>query len=459
MKKIDININKVIIFSFIFFLLLSQNVFAVEEKVLEGVSFLGKSLGGLNREEVEDILDREDTKIEKQRVILRIKEKNQEYEISYKDLGIQLDKDKIWQEAISLGEGQGWLDSTWRKWVVHWQGYILPVYLKYDKDIMQKKLNELTSGWRIKERDARFSINKNEQITIIPEKIGLSYDIDIFNQELEQALKNKPGQMLEFDLSLREIYPEMSQEKLEALNIKYVISEFTTTFNNTLVNRTSNIHTAVKALQCYLVAPGEVFSFNDAVGPRTADTGYKEAKIIVANDFVYGIGGGVCQVSTTLYNTVVRAGLEIVERSSHSLVIPYVKPGFDAAVSYGYKDLKFRNNSDSYILINANVGESTLTFEIYSSIKNEHRIEMKSVMERRIEPKTRYEIDPEVALNQYVIKRNGSPGYVYRVEKYIYDHEDNLLHKEIISHDYYAPLEKVILVNPESPLLSNSSNV
>ncbi len=116
--------------------------------------------------------------------------------------------------------------------------------------------------------------------------------------------------------------------------------------------RAENIRLATRALDYYLVAPGQVFSFNRTVGPTTAERGYKPAPIIVGGSIVLGLGGGICQVSTTLFNAVDYAGLEVVERHLHSKPIGYVPRGRDATVSH-HLDFKFRNTSNRYILIRA----------------------------------------------------------------------------------------------------------
>lgn len=129
--------------------------------------------------------------------------------------------------------------------------------------------------------------------------------------------------------------------------------------------RAVNIILATTSLNNYLLQPGEVFSFNDANGPRIAERGYQYAPIIVGNTVVPGLGGGVCQVSTTLYNAVRRAGLEVVERYPHSQPVGYVPPGWDATVS-DYLDFKFRNSTDGLIMIRAACWGGRIDIRIYS---------------------------------------------------------------------------------------------
>lgn len=148
------------------------------------------------------------------------------------------------------------------------------------------------------------------------------------------------------------------------------IAQYSTHFDSTLVNRTENIRLAAKALDGKLLAPGERFSFNQSVGERTAHAGYKVALIIEGNTYTPGLGGGVCQVSSNLYNAAILAHLEILERHGHSLPVDYVPTGQDATVSFNSLDFRFRNNTDAYLLIRSFVEGNTLTFQLYGKAVN-----------------------------------------------------------------------------------------
>ncbi|SHI95154.1 cell wall-binding repeat-containing protein [Desulfosporosinus lacus] len=164
------------------------------------------------------------------------------------------------------------------------------------------------------------------------------------------------GQMIKLTLTVKEA-------------VSVPIAQYSTHFDLNQVNRTENIRLAVKALDGKLLAPGERFSFNEGVGERTVEAGYKEAMVIVGDAFTPGLGGGICQVSSTLYNAVTLAHLEITERHPHSLPVDYVPPGQDATVSFPILDFKFRNNTDAYILIRSFVEGDTLTFQLYKKAK------------------------------------------------------------------------------------------
>jgi hypothetical protein len=144
------------------------------------------------------------------------------------------------------------------------------------------------------------------------------------------------------------------------------IGSFTTTFDPNKVSRTTNLKLAANAINNRKIAPGEVFSFNKTVGPRIPERGYKKAIIFMNKQEVEGYGGGVCQVSTTLYNAVLKTGLPIVERHMHSLPVSYIAKGRDATVSYGSADFRFKNNTKSTIIIRTQVQGGKLTVELLS---------------------------------------------------------------------------------------------
>ncbi|MDH7569779.1 MAG: VanW family protein, partial [Armatimonadota bacterium] len=133
------------------------------------------------------------------------------------------------------------------------------------------------------------------------------------------------------------------------------------------VNRTQNVRLAARALNGTVIPAGAVFSYNQAVGPRLEALGYRVAKIFLRGRILDGVGGGVCQVASTVYNAALESGLPIVERARHSRPVPYVPEGRDATVSYGGVDLKFRNPFNAPLLIQTRVAGSSLTVSIYGN--------------------------------------------------------------------------------------------
>ena len=162
-------------------------------------------------------------------------------------------------------------------------------------------------------------------------------------------------------------------------------AEFFTSYSTSSPERKHNIMLASKSLNNLLVAPHEEFSFNKTVGARTEKRGYKTAKIIVGGEFVDGVGGGICQVSTTLYNAVLLAGLKIIEFHPHTLQVGYVEPSFDAMVNSGSADLRFVNDTFNPIIINTFANGERLKIVINGE-KSEYSYKRKSIVKEYIEP-------------------------------------------------------------------------
>ena len=222
-------------------------------------------------------------------------------------------------------------------------------------------------------------------------------------------------------------------------------SVFCTFYGNSSIERKHNISLAVKSINGVLVDIGGEFSFNRTVGRRTKERGYRQAKIIVGDGFVEGTGGGVCQVSSTVYNCALLSGLNVTERHRHSLAVSYVEPSFDAMVSYGYADLKFQNDTSSPVYIVTYADGNEITVRIYGE-ENCCRYKRISLVNQLIEPLSEEIIYTEeladgekkaMVIPKYGIK---SAGFieVYR--------NDKLIERRMLGTDEYSPLRGITLV-------------
>ncbi|MYL63591.1 hypothetical protein GLW07_09535 [Bacillus hwajinpoensis] len=193
---------------------------------------------------------------------------------------------------------------------------------------------------------------------------GYALNRTIFREVLLQTLYQEGTTWMEPEVTI--LYPRVNAELLASIRSKEV-GAFVTHFRKNNLERTSNIVLAAEAINNTVVFPGETFSFNQTVGKRTKERGYLPAPIIVKGELSEGVGGGICQVSSTLFNAVDQAGVQIIERYSHSRSVPYVKPGRDATVSWYGPDFSFRNNNQQPLLISAKVVEGSVVIRIYSS--------------------------------------------------------------------------------------------
>ncbi|WP_433742331.1 VanW family protein [Falsibacillus pallidus] len=169
-----------------------------------------------------------------------------------------------------------------------------------------------------------------------------------------------------FEIPLKPVYPKVDSELLSQIKTK-LIGRYVTYFNPGNAERSNNIQLAADAINNSVIFPNETFSFNKTVGKRTKDRGYLPAPIIIRGELSEGVGGGICQVSSTLFNAVDKAGVTIVERYSHSRKVPYVPPKRDATVSWYGPDFTFKNPHNQPILIRSKVTEGQVVITIYSS--------------------------------------------------------------------------------------------
>lgn len=213
---------------------------------------------------------------------------------------------------------------------------------------------------------------------------------------------------------------EPTVKKSDLLNIKDKLGEFSTEFNTSDSDRVSNLSLATRNTSNVLLLPDDVFSFNKIVGPRLEKYGFKMAKIIVNNQYTSGIGGGICQVSSTLYNAVLYSNLEIVERKNHSLPSTYVDMGRDATISGDYIDLKFKNNTGYPIYIYGEMKGNKVKFTIYGKDDfPERSIELKTKIISKTEPTTEIIEDPILPEGTVIEERKPSPSYTVKSYKII----------------------------------------
>ncbi|WP_256243718.1 VanW family protein [Bacillus sp. V3B] len=199
---------------------------------------------------------------------------------------------------------------------------------------------------------------------IVSEQAGVELNRAVFKDHFYTYFYKKGPSNL--DVPVRMLYPRVDSELLAQIKTK-MIGHYVTYFNVRNKERSHNIFLAAKGINNQVVFPGETFSFNQRVGNRTKEKGYLPAPIIVKGELSEGIGGGICQVSSTLFNAVDRSGLHILQRYSHSKRVPYVPPGRDATVSWWGPDFSFKNEYNQPILIRAKVQSGMMIVLVFSS--------------------------------------------------------------------------------------------
>jgi vancomycin resistance protein YoaR len=236
--------------------------------------------------------------------------------------------------------------------------------------------------------------------------------------------------------------PELTTAKANALGVKEVISTFTTTFSAADAPRVHNIGLIAAAVNGSLVMPGEEFSMNGATGQRTAAKGYRTAHVIVDGELVDGLGGGVCQAGTTMFNTVLLAGLPVLERRNHSLHISHYPMGRDATLDWPGTDLRFRNDSRYGIFITSKWSDSSLTFTLYST-STDLKVSMSTSATRNPRsPPTKFVDDPALPAGTQVVEENGSDGFDVTVFRTVTQNGNLVRRDQFVSN--YSPWMRIV---------------
>jgi len=214
---------------------------------------------------------------------------------------------------------------------------------------------------------------------VTPSSNGLDFDISI---EKAQKLVDKTED--ECKIPLKTLYPKITTNDLGLEAFPNLLATFSTTYYASNRNRTTNLKLAANKINGCVLLPDEVFSYNEVVGERTIAAGYKEAATYVDGQVVDGLGGGICQISTTLFNAALLANLDMVELYNHQFIPSYVGAGRDATVVYGVKDFKFKNTRDYAIKITCSVSGGIAKFNIYGvKEKNEYNVKISSQITSR----------------------------------------------------------------------------
>lgn len=200
-----------------------------------------------------------------------------------------------------------------------------------------------------------------DPFTVYPSENGLDFKVSI--EEANNILGDQTAD--EYTIPLKVLYPNVTTNMIGSEAFPDLLSSFSTKYSVRATARTTNLKLAASKINGTVLMPGETFSYNKVVGARTIAAGYKEAPIYVSGEVVDGLGGGICQITSTLYNAVVYANLDIVERTNHQFVPSYVTASRDATVVYGSLDFKFKNNRNYPIKINCSVSNGIANFQIF----------------------------------------------------------------------------------------------
>ena len=332
--------------------------------------------------------------------------------------------------------------------------------------IIERNLSEMTDGFKekieipaesveaseidmkkIKEeiyREPQNAYFETDPYKIYPDLDGI--DLAISVEEAQNQINQEDKEEYSFNLKITEA--EITVDELGKEAFPYLISSFSTKYDASNRNRSTNLKIAAEKINGKVLMPGEEFSFNKIVGKRTVEAGYKDAAIYADGGVVDGLAGGICQISSTLYNSVLLANLQITERRNHSFTTSYAPAGRDATVVWGTTDFRFINSRSYPIKIEATVNNGVAEFKLYGMQEEvEYEVRILPVRTQSIPYKTTYEEDPSLITGQQIIKQSGHSGCKVTTYKELRLNGE-VVSKEPISNDTYQPMRTIIRVAP-----------
>jgi vancomycin resistance protein YoaR len=295
-------------------------------------------------------------------------------------------------------------------------------------------------------RDAGFAV-EGTRVSVVPARPGVQLDAAATADAILRAAVRRTNRSARLVVATEA--PRLSTAGARKLGIVGEVAGYTTTYGG-IANRIHNVQLVAHLVDGKLIAPGAVFSFNDTTGARTAAKGFLEAPVIINGEVTTGLGGGVCQVSTTVFNAAFEAGLPIVERINHALYISHYPQGRDATVDYPDVDLRFRNDTGHWLLLRTFVGSDSLTVGLYGTPTGRKVESTTAPLVAHGNPPVQKTVDPSLKPGEKVVDDPGVPALTTSVTRDVYDAAGKLLDHDVFYSSYRA-VPKLVRIGPPKP--------
>lgn len=502
---IPLIIITVLICSILFFSVIFALINIGNDKILSGVSIMGIDVSKLSQQEATDKLNEIiQSKCEDD---ITLKYKDYETTVNGKQINAKFDVEKAVNEAYNIGKGGNILVNNYNILITLIQKKDISMDLYYDDGLLSTAIEGISSkmpdsvkqssyyveddnviivkgksGVKVKEDTMKEEIvsvmkkieEKNIIITIPVETVEPDA-IDVekirneiykapqdayvssnpttvhthvngvdFNISIEEAKKLLEEDKEEYKIPLKITVPKIKVENLGEKAFPDLLATYTTRYDPTNKNRSNNLTIAAGKINGTILMPGEIFSYNKVVGARTIAAGYKEAGAYAGGKVVKDVGGGICQISSTIYNTALLANLEIVDRSNHQFLTSYVPVSRDATVSWGGLDFKFKNTRTYPIKIVASAKNGLAKVSFYGiKEETEYEVVIQSKTLSYIPYTVKYIEDSSLARGKEVVSQsgyNGCKSEAYRVLKL----NGKVVSKTLLSRDTYDPMQRII---------------
>jgi len=306
--------------------------------------------------------------------------------------------------------------------------------LRIRQEVAARYFENLARGLARPPRNADFAVRENGRVRVVPSRPGRELNVAATSSALLQAASRPTDRTA--TVVVAEFEPRLTTADARALRVERQLASYATLYAGT-ADRINNLQLAIEILDGARIAPGATWSFNEFVGPRTTERGFRSAPVIMDGEYAEGIGGGVSQVATTVFNAAWEAGIKIGERHAHALYISRYPDGRDATVNYPDVDLKLVNDTPRWIVIKASYDESGILVRLLGG-GPERRVEsVAGELKVTGKPQTEREPDPTLYVGDRVLEFAGEPSREIRVERIVYQGGEVLYRESWYTHYRY----------------------
>ena len=407
-------------------------------KTIYGLTIDGHSLSHQSMDEVDSYLQERNTQSQSIRIV---DPKGKETTIHLADLGITIDRIGTVTDVMDYG-----YESDVMTYVMHrvdalLHGKAMNIRYKVDGPVAESYFLNYAKAMGQVGANATVTLEGN---TVVhrPAKVGRKLDVTATMKRLQEQLQEGKVETLELVIN-ESAQPTITDKDL--VSITSILGSFTTYFDGSNTSRAHNIHLASQKIHQTLIPAGGIFSFNQVVGERTPEAGYDDAPVFIGGRLVPGIGGGICQVSSTLFNTALLSGMDIVERDTHFAPVSYIPVGLDATVAWGYIDFQFKNPYSHPIYVIAEEGAGYVTITILGAKEDvPQSVTITKGKEQRIPNKKIEKIDE--AVKEETVEEAGHEGVSVDTTRTIVYGDGRS--STYTFNSYYEPVDTVIVTGP-----------
>lgn len=424
MKKLRILVVALIVVAAGAFLLTNENLFkadVTQDTVIEnGVYIGGIDVSGMNTEEATDAVNQYVEEIKAKTITLVGPKGN--LNLTLENMGLSAETGAAVSEAVSVGKTGNLIKRFKELKDLENEHHVVDMGLSIDKQKTAETLNNKSSKINIEAIDNGLKIEDGEFV-YVPGQQGNEVDIATAVNELNDYIGTEweiaAVENDEFTLTSVISQPRGTEEELSV--VRDLLGTFTTNYKSSSAGRAKNVENGASKIHGTILYPGDELSVYELVNPFTQENGYELAGSYLNGETVESFGGGICQVSTTLYNAALNAELEITQRYNHSMIVTYVNPSADAAIAGTYKDLRFRNSFDFPVYIEATWENRNITFNIYGKeTRSANRtVEYVSEVLSENDPPTEYTLSYTDPVGTFVTTRSKHVGYVAELWKVV----------------------------------------